>query len=136
MREIKFRGKSLRTGKWVYGSLVRYGDGRVEIYTLINPRDENSLRAWLEEVDPATVGQYTGLKDKNGKEIYEGDICNCREYECFGKVEWNNEEAGFYFCVVMEGGGFEEEHLYDYVDELEVIGNIYENPALIEGSAD
>lgn len=90
----------------------------------------NTESAWR-MFDEIEIMQYTGLKDKNGKEIYEGDICNCREYECFGKVEWNNEEAGFYFCVVMEGGGFEEEHLYDYVDELEVIGNIYENPELL-----
>lgn len=77
---------------------------------------------------------FTGLQDKNGKEIYEGDICNCREYECFGKIEWNEDNAGFYFYVVVEGGGFDEERLYEYADELEVIGNIYENPELLEGN--
>ena len=83
-------------------------------------------------INEAILIQSTGLKDRQGVEIFEGDICNCREYECFGKVEWNNEKAGLYFCVVVEGGGFEEEHLYDYTDELEVVGNIYENQELLE----
>jgi hypothetical protein len=78
--------------------------------------------------------QYTGLKDKNGREIYEGDICNCREYECFGKIEWNEDNAGFYFYVVVEGGGFDEECLYEYADELEVIGNVHDNPELLGGA--
>lgn len=77
--------------------------------------------------------QFTGLKDKNGKEIYEGDICNCREYGCFGIIKWSEDEAGFYFYVVYGDGTFDEESVYDYADELEVIGNIYENPELLEG---
>lgn len=140
MREIKFRGKRIDNGEWVYGSLIQCDiTGKRYILPMGSDANESDkvghegcLMLFTFEVIPETVGQFTGLKDKNGKEIYEGDICNCREYECFGKVEWNNEEAGFYFCVVMEGGGFEEEHLYDYVDELEVIGNIYENPELLE----
>ncbi len=135
MREIKFRGKRLDNGEWVYG------------YYFIEERDIEDGIIWRDipqiqqrygdhyqyyDVDPSTVGQYTGLHDKNGKEIYEGDICNCREYECFGKVEWNEDEAGFFFCVAYEGGGFEEERLYEYVDELEVIGNIHDTPKLSE----
>lgn len=125
-REIIFRAWNPNWDEMVYSTLETVFDKR-EFYSFgfevgfsHYPKE-----GWI-------IAQYTGLKDKNGKEIYEGDICNCREYECFGKVEWNNEEAGFYFCAVMEGGGFEEEHLYDYVDELEVIGNIYENPELLE----
>jgi uncharacterized phage protein (TIGR01671 family) len=132
MREIKFRGKQVDNGEWVEGSLlitVLVGDLEPAHYFICPIKKDGMHR-----VDPATVGQYTGLKDKNGKEICEGDICNCREYECFGKVEWNNEEAGFYFCVVMEDGGFEEERLYEYADELAVIGNIHDNPELLGGT--
>lgn len=126
MREIKFRAWDKENEEMYDVAMIDVETGEVA-YT-DHPTGYNA-DALLEQVE---LMQYTGLKDKNGKEIYEGDICNCREYECFGKVEWNNEEAGFYFCVVVEGGGFEEEHLYDYIDELEVIGNIHENPELLE----
>ena len=129
MREIKFRGKSLRTGKWVYGSLVRYGDGRVEIYTLINPRDENSLRAWLEEVDPATVGQYTGLKDKNGKEIYEEDIITAYNERIKGPVIFDRRGLAF---GIPNGPNEIYQFSMNFLEskDIEIIGNIYENPEM------
>ena len=61
MREIKFRGKRLDNGEWLYGSLVIL-NGRYFIFDDVN------------EVDPTTVGEFTGLKDRNGKEVYEGDV--------------------------------------------------------------
>ena len=138
MREIKFRGKRLDNGEWVYGyyytQIITHAGNRKSRDHFM--RTEQNIRY---EVDPSTVGQFTGLKDKNGKEIYEGDVCNCRlyncrEYECFGKIKWSNDEAAFLFCIVCDGGGYEEEWLYEYADALEVIGNIYENPELLEVS--
>ena len=79
------------------------------------------------EVRPDTICQCTGLKDKNGKLIWENDIVNCLAEECCGYIGWNEDEAGFYFNVLLEDGTYEEEHIYDYVDCMEIIGNTFDN---------
>ena len=84
------------------------------------------------DIEDMILMQYTGLKDKKQKEIYEGDILVYIEDGSIGKVTWNKEEAGFYFSMLLEDGGYEEEMLSDYINNLEVIGNIYDNPELLE----
>jgi len=114
-------------GIWVKGYL-RCDTGKWEISQFEYDRADY---VWY-EVDPSTICQCTGLKDKNDKLIWENDIVNCLTEECCGYIGWNESEAGFYFNVLLEDGRFEEEHIYDYQDGIEVIGNIFDNPELLE----
>lgn len=114
-------------GVWVHGSL-RFDVGKYTIFQFETERAD-----YVEyEIDPTTICQCTGLKDKNGKLIWENDIVNCLSEECCGYIGWNEGEAGFYFNVLLEDGKFEEEHVYDYQDCMEVIGNIFDNAELLE----
>jgi uncharacterized phage protein (TIGR01671 family) len=137
-REIKFRGKRAYSGEWVFGNLIQGKNGKKYII----PFD------WVEEdghhleinsdipvfTDQKTIGQFTGLHDKNGKEIYEEDILRCLDAdgEYYNtEVKWN----GGSFMVEVNGCD------YDYtvigwamnneIEELEIIGNIYDNPKIL-----
>ncbi|MCM1170200.1 MAG: YopX family protein [Bacteroides sp.] len=128
-REIKFRGRSL-SGEWLYGDLVcRCGD--VHVF----PEDGvDSIDNY--EVDPDTVGQYTGLKDKNGREIYEGDILNNYDEPNPLVVKW--DEGGSRFGLFnldddCESDFTSVEVRLGLVVDAEVVGNIHDNPELLEG---
>lgn len=127
MREILFRGKIVENGEWAYGAY--YGLCRITnkagdfgyAHLMRQSNDEPLYR-----VDPETVGQYTGLTDKNGKRIFEGDILS---------------DGGDTYKVMFEEGVFQIENshyttgLYVavHIDKIdEVIGNIYDNPELLE----
>lgn len=99
---------------------------------IVNVKNEIGRIIVMHEVIPDTICQCTGLKDKNGKLIWENDIANCMDAECCGYISWNESKAGFYFNVLLEDRRFEEEHIYDYQDGIEVIGNIFDNPELLE----
>jgi len=135
MREIQFRGKRTDNGEWVYGvPVIGITSGVFMVWIESEAkrgRGELSLKDVVRqaEVIPETVGQYTGLKDKNGEEIYEGDIVLCEIYskEYMGLVEYTNN-YGFYY---LSGMGRSDTELWG-CNEREVIGNIYENPELLE----
>lgn len=127
MREIKFRGKSLTSGKWIYGSL--YNDG-AEDYVLPNlPQTAYDYEDY--QVDLNTIGQYTGLKDKNGKEFFEGDIIIINRYNEKAVIDWNYELGTF--TLRCHGYGIGLKPFGEWLQEFDLflIGNIYDNPELI-----
>ena len=133
MREILFRGKTAKDKEWVYGDLLNVGvdyDYAIRIY---GGREHGQVNA----VNEKTIGQFTGLTDKNGKKIFEGDICLvCRETVTMqGITEQHNGAFGLRY----KSGEFNS-LLYlnrsrpegRWFDTLEVIGNIHDNPELLK----
>lgn len=141
-REIKFRGKTVPDGRWVYGYYVVMENEtktvtRHAIMDLLDKdnqyiKDGKSYHMSVSVVDAETVGQFTGLHDKNGKEIYEGDIiCSPRGNKHYIVYDENN---GSYAAVKI--GNKPEDGMCSITKywiehyEKEVIGNIYDNPEI------
>jgi len=147
MREILFRGKRLDNGEWVYGNL---NYGTIEIKSIkdsyyISDFDVTPLDKKFYFVIPKTVGQYTGLTDKNGKKIFEGDILQVKQHgktgvrTCaiyFGEyIDADNVLEGYHcigFYLKVDDECCSIGALLDSDFEFEIIGNIHDNPELLE----
>ena len=129
-RTIKFRGKNIHTGEWLQGDYHRVG----KTHYITKPGDLLREYAPIEFiVDEKTIGQFTGLLDKNGKEIYEGDRVNVvqaeRNFDIV--VKWSNEAMAFMACYAdgkqSPFSWFTNLRIY----QLTVVGSIHDNPSLI-----
>ena len=138
MREILFRGKRVDIGEWIQGDLVQFlPHGIVRIVTQEPPYKDA-------EVDSDTVGQFTGLTDKNGRKIFEGDIIHLEYSQVFFGGEYFGEytaevsyKEGCFITDGMNNGDEIETPLSGFDnDELEIIGNIHDNPELLGGESD
>lgn len=150
MRTIKFRGKRKFGEGWIYGSLVKETCGDIWIF----PEDDTHCNAGgdfysenypgIGMVDPSTVGQFTGLHDKDGKEIYEGDILDSLKGRFV--IGWGNEHCGFEVLQPYRGKYLYLSDLYEDMTasedateyepdksewEWSIIGNIYDNPEFV-----
>ena len=134
MREILFLGKRMDDGEWVEGYLVKAVGGECMILPVTTEHCGGAEFSEGYHCDPTTVGQYTGLKDKNGKRIFEGDICrNTRTGEIVS-VKWHGTMAGYVWNKRRADGFlFDFGELFRACDKYEVIGNIHDNPELLKG---
>lgn len=144
MREIKFRGKTVNGNEWIYGMTISKGTIKRKANKFFMEVEENRWKG----LQDGSLGQYTGLKDKNGKEIYEGDILRGNEYpfNCDGvdnyyaEIVWADNVGGFYRVTHKKPNstvrGISCGNWYMMIEEdvinFEVIGNIYDNPELIK----
>ena len=148
MRTIKFKAKN-RICEWVKGDLLQYLDGTVYIGDNEGPWTDDGFHdsdyTNVEVVDPDTVCQFTGLLDKNGKEIYEGDVLRSYKYpfSCieanqidiyYGAIGWSDEGAFFYMVVVKNqkssvigiSDGITDSISQKMMKDFEVIGNVHD----------
>lgn len=137
MREVLFRGKRVDNGEWAFGNLIedKWGDDNGNtVYAILQDRVAPEIAAvWTPvKVIPETVGECIGLKDKNGKSIFEGDIVTYIGEVCL--VKWDDDTAKF----VLENENlvcdFEEVWCNRFKLKIEIIDNVHDNPKLLEGS--
>ena len=123
MREILFRGKRVVDGEWVYGAyMVHDHDGPI----ILNQNlEDGTLQGY--DVIPETLGQDTGLKDKKGKKVFDGDVLVIDDYRFL--IQWEEERGGFR----IDYWQFDEQYdLSEFWPASKVIGNIHDNPELVE----
>ena len=119
MREILFRGKRADTGEWIYGDLLH----NVDAVKIREQEQGIQLVARSFVVIPETVGQYTGLTDKNGKKVFEGDICWFYGGDYFSGF-WEQNVI----VAITDITDDEQIHYLNNAEYCEVIGNIFDNP--------
>lgn len=137
MREILFRAKDKDNGEWVYGSLLIQAGEQIKKdeltpaeYRILGCRGENHL------VDPKTVGEYTGLTNEKGTKIFEGDIVKTK-YGRLCEVKWFASPCSHCWDLFPIEATHKAPDSYDVwaSKNLEVVGNVFDNPKLLEGKA-
>jgi len=135
-RDIEFRGKRKDNGQWIHGNLI-IDEDRYYICLGINEHiKRDDYEVYMLEVIPETVGQYTGLKDKNGVKIYDGDILgfyDLNDETIISKVYTFSDTP---FCIDIENADYDVQTLAWAINDriiwdIEVIGNIYDNSELL-----
>ena len=140
MRKILFKAKRIDNGEWVEGFLFQLSCEGGFNWCIGNeplaPNDYSELcgadRDWF-YVDENTICQFTGLTDKNGNKIWENDVVKMIYYDNYfehGVVRYYEQDVRYRFCTESDSFSF------DNTDTLEVIGNIFDNPELLEGGAE
>lgn len=148
-RQIKFRGRRIDNGEWVVGDLLHIAGGCLIYFgsdtdttepdiEKSNPIAVEFFKDEIAVVDPGTVGQFTGLLDKNGKEIYEGDIITVKgrypRVVLWDKMMWALMPTEYYHDEVFWMMNLQHPGVdwwEEFADEFEIICNIHDNPKLI-----
>lgn len=133
MREILFKIKRKDTGEWI-GCMIDSTNELIHIAYVFEFGDKLAISAKIPDADFGTICQYTGLTDKNNRQIWENDICKIStvlidEEDGFFVVKWDNDGAKF----ALEGNRLTVDFEMVYGTDCEVIGNIFDDPELMEG---